>query len=153
METPKAFLSPAAEGGEKSPSMTEAQTMAYLAKEGVQPLEHWKPHTSFLYVMEEATRGDDGYFKDLPLEQRPSIARLDDPTEIDFSDPRDRGDGTVVYYVGNEGGQVDYYAINPTTNEVTRVKKTNPVKNRENAYFVRKEALFATADHLFPKGI
>ncbi len=145
--------SPKKEVVPEAKSMTEAETIAFLEENGVEPLgDDWQPGQTILYVLEEAIRGDDGPYRYLPREGRPSIARLDSPTALDFNDRRDTGDNRVVYPLLNEtGGRVDFYAIDPETKKVRFMLIPIPMVRKEDRPFhVRREALFKANDSVFP---
>ncbi len=139
--------SPGVEKFEDKKSMNKQETIAFLKKHGVKALENWKPHQSVLYVFEEMLRGDDGPFKFLPSEKRPSIARIYDPIHLDFNSPQvETTSERVVYNLINVGGQVDLYAVNPVTEKPLLVL----TEKKEKAYHVTKEGLYMSNDELFP---
>lgn len=144
---------PTREVAEKS--MTEEQTHSFLKEKGIVPLHDWQPGQPLLYVLEEFTRQDDGPYEKMPVDKRPSIARLDSPTFLNLEHEREGKDdikGRIVYPLANEaGGQIDYYAINPKTKRPEVVLTRNTVVNPGHAYNVRKENLFSAADGVFPK--
>jgi len=121
-----------------APSMNEAGTLNLVKKKGLQPVETFVPHQPLIYVLEEAIRGEDGPLaKDYPKEIRPSLAVINDPIHINFSLPF-KDDTRTVYDLKNEGGDVDFYAINPKTGELVFVGR----ENKDKIYYVRKETLF-----------
>lgn len=135
-------------------SMTADETIAFLRERGAKPLEDWQPHQPILYVLEERLRKDVGPFNKFSKDMRPSVVRVDDPSKIHFEDPLtdEATPDRAVYELENDGGQVDYYAIDSKTQEITLVKTSSRIKNRTTTpYHVVKEALFMAADELFPK--
>jgi len=132
-------------------SMTEAETRAFLQERNIQPLHDWQPHQPLLYVLEERLRGDDGRFNDLPPERRPSIVRIDDPTNIRFDQPIEDMPDRVVYGLENEGGQSDYFAIDPLTQQIVLVKTSKGRIKTNRPYHVVKGGLFMPSDELFPR--
>ncbi len=142
-----------------SRSMTELETFSFLKEKGIRPLEGWHLGMPVLYILEEVIRGDEGPFGDIPSEFRPSIARVDSPTALDFSKPmKDDDDDRVVYPLLNEtGGQVDFYAIDHKTKEISfmlipRLPEYS-IRTARSPFHVRREALFHTDDSLFPKAL
>lgn len=133
-------------------SMSEAETLLFLKENNIEPLTNWQPGQPLLYVLEEVIRGDDGPYGYLPKEGRPSIARLDSPTSLDFDDRRDTGDNRVVYPLLNEtGGRVDFYAIDPETKKVRFMLIPRPMaRGKDKPFHVRKETLFKADDVVFP---
>ena len=132
---------------EHKKSMTKQETIAFLKKHKIKNLENWKPHQSILYVFEEMLRGDDGPFKFLPAEKRPSIARIYDPIHLDFNNPEvEATTERVVYNLINTGEKVDLYAIDPVTEKPLLVL----TEKKEKAYHVTKEGLYMSNDKLFP---
>ena len=91
------------------PSLSEAETRQFMHARGVKPfsLKEWRPGTPVLYVLKEHFRHR--YDKDmraLPLDKIASVARIDAPTAIRFEAGL-HSLGNIV----NNGGQVDFYAI------------------------------------------
>ena len=134
-------------------SMTEAETMIFLNKNHMKPLSTWMPGQPLLYVLEEIIRGNDGPFAamGIPPEARPSIARLNAPTGIDFRN--EMGDlSRRVYPLLNEDGErIDYYALDSETGAITcMLLPSFSVRGQYNPYHVRKEGLFEANDDLFP---
>ncbi len=129
-------------------SMMQEQTIAFLKEKGVELLQGWQPGQPLLYVFEDFLRQERGTFHNIPEHMRPSLARLDAPTLIEFDNPRDGGENRVVYNLRNDAeGQIDFYAIDPATRKPTLVKTSNA----GHLYHVRKEGLFAPDDAIFPK--
>lgn len=139
--------------------MNAEETVAFLREHGIQPLplDNWQPHEPLLYVIEERLRGENGplmkNFKDKRL--IPSVARVDDPARLHLEKPLtdEETPDRVVYELENDGGQVDYFAIDPKTKQIINVKTSARIKNATTTpYHVVKEALFMRADELFPRG-
>ena len=149
---------------ERTTSMTEAETMAFLGEKGVTLLrfEDYKTGQTVLYVMEQFTQAENGPFQNLPPDKRPSIARLDKPGKLDLEHPYLPEEGEdmqdrIVYDLYNDGNQVDYYAIDPKTKQPVWVKTSYTKTDLEadkpiHPYKVRQENIFRAADELFPKG-
>jgi hypothetical protein len=138
-------------------SMNETETIAFLRERGVEPLPlaEYRPGQPILYVLEEFTRHL--HFKDLPPIERPSIARLDQPTELDLTDPHvdEKRLGRVTYPLGNEGARVDYYTIDPVTKKLVYKDNLTSYRNSKvenKTYRVKDGNVFRSADVLFPKG-
>ncbi len=128
-------------------NMTEAETKAYLKEHGVQLLTNPQPHQPILYVFEEMTREDNGPFKFLPADKRPSICRLYDPIELDLNKTRDGGEpDRIICDLKNEGGRVDFYAINSETKKPEYISS----EYKDKQYQVVRENLFEADDALFP---
>ena len=145
MELKKSFLSQPE--NYKKKSMTKEETITFLKKHGIKPLENWKPHQPILYIFEEMIRGDDGPFKSLPAEKRPSIARIQDPVYLNFNSPEiESTTERVVYNLINAGGEVNLYAIDPITEKRILVA----TEKKEKVYHVTREGLYMAADELFP---
>ena len=129
--------------------MTELETIAYLEQRGVKPLGEWVPGQAVLYVLEEKTRQRKDAFDGITPEKIPSIVRVDSPKSLDLKKPHNNTpfDDVAYYYLENDHGRVDYYAIDPVDGPVI-VKSSN----KRKAYSVRKGFLFAADDELFPPG-
>ena len=123
------------------PSMNRRQTLAFLESHQVgslgltsQNFEKFKPGSPILYVFEDSL--PTAAFGSLIENRRPSLARVDHPTELKFG-----GFLTTI-------GQIDYYAIDPKTHQIFRVKSGGKSK----VYEVGIPYLFHACDELFPKG-
>jgi hypothetical protein len=142
------------ESKEHKVSLNEPETLAYLIERGVQPLKVWEKEKPFLYVMEDVVRGDDGPFQMLATQDRPSIARVNGPTDINFDKPvvSDDQPNRVGYHMSNPGSQIDYFAIDGLTRNPQWVRTTfRDTRNSNFRYVVRKEYLFETDNTLFPQ--
>ncbi len=136
-------MSESVERREEGPrSMNRPETIAFLEERGVRPLEDFSPHTPLLYVHEDAYRGNDGPFKHLPRDKRPSIARIHDP--VSLSNPKG-GPERIVHDLANEGGRVEHYAIDPKTKQLTLVMTEEKTKK----YQVLRRGLFEAPEELF----
>jgi len=128
--------------------MNEQETLRFLEESGVKPFpDDWQPNQPVLYVLEEVMRRKrkkDG--TPFPADQVASIARLE-PADIVFTKQRAIREGRRGGAINNEGGPVDYYAIDPVTKKITLVDTANSKRD----YFITKEHLFAAADELFPR--
>lgn len=134
--------------------MGQADIVSFLVAHGVEPLGEWRPGEPVLYVVEDPYRTDTSHYGELPKRLRPSIARLDDPNSIDSSDRAVGSDGTwtrIFKIVNETGGQVDYYAIDPDTHEVTFVRSSSSVRDKSYPYVAPGTLLFRAKDELFPK--
>ena len=120
--------------------MNEQETRDFLLQNGVQPLDlnNWQPHLPILFLLKDTIRADLDYF---PNNKKPSILRINDPVRLYIHDP-------ARHALHNQGGQIDYYAINPKTKEINLVKTSANSKR----YFVTVDSLFVSSDNLFPKG-
>ena len=149
---------------EQRQGMTEAETITFLRERGVEslPLQEYQTGQTVLYVMEQSTLGDHGPFKKMPANERPAIARIDNPGRLDLGSPyrpdkKDPDQTRIVYDLYNHGGRVDYYMIDAQTKKPTLVKTSHTVtdfhaKRPIYPYKVRPENLFKANDELFPKG-
>ena len=142
---------------ENVPSMNERQTLALLRERGVKPfsLDQWVPGKPVLYVLEEGTRmrirGD---LTQVSPSEVASIARLDNPPSIErlrvVQEVEGLEDtGPIAYRLTNEGGQIDYYAIDPGT-KVVKCVGTSYRKGGLSFYLEGANSFFAH-DTLFPK--
>lgn len=123
------------------PSMGREQTLAFLASHGVSSLgltsqnfEGFKPESPILYIFEDSLPA--AVFGALIENRRPSIARVDHPIELKFG-------GFLA-----TTGQIDYYAIDPKTKKIFRVRSGGKSK----IYEVGIPYLYNPYDELFPKG-
>jgi hypothetical protein len=142
------------ENGIEKFSMTESETIQFLEENGVQKLTNWHPGQPLLYVLEEHVKADDGPFGHLPKHARPSIARLDSPTALDFNEVSIE-ENRIVYPLLNEtGGAVTFYAIDPITKTVSFVilpkVPSESIRAVDTPFHVRKETLYEANDELFP---
>src|SRR6185503_8557610 len=123
------------------PSMDRSQTVEFLRLNGVRRMEitadmfeRWPADTPVLYVFEDSL-GIDAFKLHHPS-RRPSVVRVDRPFIV-------RPSGFFV-----SQGQADYYAIDPETLEIYRMK-TSLHRNRQ--FNASPVYLFETADKLFRK--
>jgi hypothetical protein len=138
------------------PSLTVAETISYLEEHGVKPMgEEWKSGEPFLYIFEEGTRTDNGPFATTSIDKRPSLARINGPTNIVFDKPIVSIDtpGAMGYRMTNPGGQIDYYAIDGETKRPVYVRTSfrDTTDGIARYYFVLKEHLYEANDALFPR--
>jgi hypothetical protein len=142
------------ENGIEKISMTESETIEFLEEKGVQKLTSWHPGQPLLYVLEEHVKQDDGPFGHLPRHARPSIARLDSPTALDFNEVMGEGDRIVYPLLNETGGAVTFYAIDPITKAVSFVilpkVPGESIRTVDTPFHVRKETLYEATDELFP---
>lgn len=137
----------AAEGNEEQRTMGEAETVAFLQVHDVQKLDDWQPGEPVLYVLHERIRAGFGPYQNTPADQIPSLARIDSPTFLEAeSEYRPNG----MYRLGNDGGKVDYYAIDTKTGRPYLVKTTQKVRGQDRPYEVERNLLFKADDTLFP---
>jgi len=151
------------DSSEQPAVMSEAETIAFLRESGVAPLDiqNWKPGQPVLYVFPERFRADDAILsrrrvdqnplnlRSVPLHKRPTIARVDCPSELRRSLPSDEQVSFEDYVLVNEGGRIDYFVIDQKTKRPRIVRSTVGV---DFVYDVRPKTLFAAADLLFPRG-
>ncbi len=142
------------EDGIEKISMSESETILFLEDRGVQKLTSWHPGQPLLYVLEEHVRRDDGPFGHLPKHARPSIARLDSPTALDFNEVSIEGNRIVYPLLNETGGAVTFYAIDPVTKAVTFVVLPKvpgeSIRTVDTPFHVRKKTLYEANDELFP---
>ena len=141
------------EGRENVRSLKEAETIAFLKEHGVEPLsENWRPHQPLLFVLENNLRTllDRETGKERPPDKIASIARVDDPTKMQFSvkDPKHREYNRGQLF--NDGGQIDYYAIDFATRKPVHLGASRPAR-MHFPFLIWRANLFTAADHLFPK--
>jgi hypothetical protein len=131
----------------ESSTMNEAETLEFLKKIGVEHLgKSWHFGQPVLYVLEEAIRVENGPYYKMQKDQRPTIAILYSPKDIDFKNP-DKEEGREIYRLKNDG-LVNYYVIDKKTEKPLLVK-TTPYSNKD--YFVRENTIFKVKDDIFPK--
>ena len=134
--------------------MSELETISFLEENGVKKLTAWHPGQPLLYILEEHVKADDGPFGDLPRHARPSIARLDSPTALDFHEVLAEGDRIVYPLLNETGGAVTFYAIDPETEAVSFVIlpkiPEESIRTTDTPFHVRKETLYEATDELFP---
>lgn len=136
------------------PSLTVEETLSFLKQHGTKPLEEFEPDQPFLYIFEEQGRGDDGPFAMISIDKRPSLARVNGPTSIDFTKPLVSTDtpDRVGYRMTNPGGQIDYYAIDGKTKQPVYVRTSfRDTTTGAFRYIVLKEHLYEANDALFPR--
>ena len=126
------------------PSMDREQTVAFLQKHQIFSLglnyetyEKFEPNKPFLYVFEDTL--PIGVFELENPTRRPSIARIDNPTELKF--------GGVLH----TAGQIDYYAIDPETEEIFWLRAGGSRREYKVGLY-SMPYLFSSHDALFPKG-
>jgi hypothetical protein len=140
-------------GGERE-MMSQAEIVAFLTARGIEPLRGWRPGEPLLYVIEDSYRTDTAHYGDLPKRLRPSVARLDNPDSLDSSDRAVDKDGRwsrIFRIVNQSGGQVDYYAIDPDSHEVSFVRSSPSKRDQDYPYVAPEGLLFRAGDTLFPK--
>src|SRR5580693_4363483 len=76
-------------------SLNELETVNFLLGNGAKRLEVFQPHVPALYVFEDMIRGDDGPFRRLSADKRPSLALVHDPIELDFNSPLENDEGST----------------------------------------------------------
>ncbi|HTR19106.1 MAG TPA: hypothetical protein VMH91_04000 [Candidatus Paceibacterota bacterium] len=131
--------------------LSESETFDFLRERGVAQLQDWEPGRTVLYVFPERFRKDKGAFAgsygdEIPVNKRPTIARLDAPYAIGFKAPTESY-GDTVYPLVNRGARIDYFVINAKNKKPVLVKTTI---DKDDMYLVRREALFVSNDELFP---
>ncbi|HRH24176.1 MAG TPA: hypothetical protein PK109_01115 [Candidatus Paceibacterota bacterium] len=126
---------------ERKPSLNEQETLALLAQKGVAGLGAMKPHTPFLYVLEEHTRLDTA-----TPDVKASIARVEYPERFEQVYP-----GRFRILI--KKGQIDYYAIHRDTGQPFHVGTGQPRERNKQGiiYLANTSNMFEAADHLFPK--
>ena len=125
---------------EAAPSMGTRKTLEFLRAKKVELLDvpFWKRGEPLLFVFEESIREK---FRRFDPKPRASVCRIDTPLSFVF---------WVNSVAGvNVQGQVDYYAIDPATNEPVWVGRS--LHDRHMQYTVIAHMLFKAADDLFPK--
>lgn len=134
--------------------MSQADIVAFLASNGAEPLGEWRPGQPLLYVIEDPYRTDTAHYGDLPKRLRPSIARLDSPDSVESGDRAVDKEGRwsrIFRIVNQSGGQVDYYAIDPDSHEVTFIRSSPSKRDGDYPYVAPESLLFRAKDALFPK--
>lgn len=129
-------------------SLNEEETLRFLERHGIRQLQEFKPNQPLLYVFEDIFRGDDGPFKFLPPDQRPSIARVHNPIALNLDRGQYNSPDREISDLQNEGGQVDLYAINRQTEAPFLVGQEFKYK----LYQISRKGLFESNDELFPQG-
>lgn len=128
--------------------MTKDEAVNFLMENGIEPIHDWKFETPLLYVLDETYKGATSDYARLPLDRRPTIARLSAPTSLEYA-VREGYD--PIYRISNEtGAKIDYYAVNAETKEITLVKTSRNVRTQEYPYISRVGNVFTAADDLFP---
>lgn len=122
------------------PSMTYEQTMQFMHEKGVQPFNrlHWDRGDPLLAVFREDLRWKVG--KGLTSSQLPSVVRLERVERVDTT--RDN--------VINTKGWNNYYAIDPESQNIRRVKVG--FLTTIHQYFIDGCGLFIPDDTLFIPG-
>lgn len=133
----------------QSESMRESETLSFLAEHGGKnlSLEDWEPGQPVLFVfpdtiyqkMSKEREPDD-------LTPIPSIVRIDSPQKIYF-----RKNSDHILLLENNGGQVDYFAIDPKTKKIMYVRSSSSVRDHTNPYLVTIDNVFEPLDDLFKK--
>ena len=134
--------------------MSQADILAFLTANGVEPLAQWRPGEPILYIVEDPFRTDTSHYGELPKRLRPSVARLDRPDSIESQARAVDKDGVwteLFWIVNGTGGQVDYYAIDPDTHAITFVKSSPSIRDKSYPYVAPGNLLFRAKDALFPK--
>ncbi|MEA3010751.1 MAG: hypothetical protein QOJ91_2443 [Sphingomonadales bacterium] len=152
--TSRPEIPPDAFRDEPGEMMSQADIVAFLTARGIEPLRDWHPGEPLLYVIEDSYRTDTAHYGDLPKRLRPSVARLDNPDSLDSSDRAVDRDGRwsrIFRIVNQSGGQVDYYAIDPDSHEVTFVRSSPSKRDQDYPYVAPEGLLFRAGDALFPK--
>lgn len=128
--------------------MTRDEAVSFLAEHGIEPIHDWKFETPLLYVLDETYKGATSDYARLPLDRRPTIARLSAPTSLEYT-PREGYD--PVYRISNEtGAKIDYYAVNAETKEIVHVKTSRNERTQDCPYIARVGNVFMANDELFP---
>jgi hypothetical protein len=143
-----------APSADAEPMMNQAEIVTFLAARGVEPLGEWRPGEAILYVVEDGYRTETAHYGDLPARLRPSVARLDNPDSVVAGERAVDKDGrwtAMVRIVNENGGQVDYYAIDRDTQAVTFVRSSSSTRDKDYPYVAPGALLFRAKDDLFPR--
>lgn len=139
-------------------SLNEGEILEFLKKHNINPSTlsdlmriNNLEKVSLLFVLPMGIQDDDGPYKNLPRQDRPSIVRIDNPAHIQLTPareavPENLARGGRVYSLFNSKDQMDYFVIG----QDGKVRCTRTTRN-ERTYYVTLDRIFAADDSLFPK--
>src|SRR3989344_4469145 len=103
----------------ESRSMNEDETKAFLLRRGAKPLSisDWEPGQPIVFVMNDFFRNT--HYSSFSKDKKPSLAHIVKPDKLSPV----KGE-----YRMQNGGRIDYYAVDTVTGQLTLVKSSANTK-------------------------